>query len=326
MSKERKELLEVRNLKMYFSVKNDGLFKPKKQLKAVDGVSFTIYQGETLGLVGESGCGKSTTGKLIVKILHPTDGQIIYKGKDIIPMSKKEFREMRKEIQMIFQDPYSSLDPRRSNGKTIEEPLEVNKVKGNTKEKVLGIMKEVGLREEFYDRYPHEFSGGQRQRVGIARALALNPKLIVCDEPVSALDVSIQAQILNLMRELQKAHHLTYLFISHDLSVVKHISDRIAVMYLGRIVELTDKKELFDHPLHPYTKALLESVPVPDPEKRKEQGKLKGDVPSPIDPPEGCTFHTRCNQCMDICKKNVPEFKEIEKNHFVKCFLYNRNE
>lgn len=326
MSKEQKELLEVRNLKMYFSVKNDGLFKPKKQLKAVDGVSFTIYQGETLGLVGESGCGKSTTGKLIVKILHPTDGQIIYKGKDIIPMSKKEFREMRKEIQMIFQDPYSSLDPRRSNGKTIEEPLEVNKVKGNTKEKVLGIMKEVGLREEFYDRYPHEFSGGQRQRVGIARALALNPKLIVCDEPVSALDVSIQAQILNLMRELQKAHHLTYLFISHDLSVVKHISDRIAVMYLGGIVELTDKKELFDHPLHPYTKALLESVPVPDPEKRKEQGKLKGDVPSPIDPPEGCTFHTRCNQCMDICKKNVPEFKEIEKNHFVKCFLYNRNE
>ena len=256
MSKERKELLEVRNLKMYFSVKNDGLFKPKKQLKAVDGVSFTIYQGETLGLVGESGCGKSTTGKLI-----------------IIPMSKKEFREMRKEIQMIFQDPYSSLDPRRSNGKTIEEPLEVNKVKGNTKEKVLGIMKEVGLREEFYDRYPHEFSGGQRQRVGIARALALNPKLIVCDEPVSALDVSIQAQILNLMRELQKAHHLTYLFISHDLSVVKHISDRIAVMYLGGIVELTGKKELFDHPLHPYTKALLESVPVPDPEKRKEQGK-----------------------------------------------------
>ena len=326
MSKERKELLEVRNLKMYFSVKNDGLFKPKKQLKAVDGVSFTIYQGETLGLVGESGCGKSTTGKLIVKILHPTDGQIIYKGKDIIPMSKKEFREMRKEIQMIFQDPYSSLDPRRSNGKTIEEPLEVNKVKGNTKEKVLGIMKEVGLREEFYDRYPHEFSGGQRQRVGIARALALNPKLIVCDEPVSALDVSIQAQILNLMRELQKAHHLTYLFISHDLSVVKHISDRIAVMYLGGIVELTGKKELFDHPLHPYTKALLESVPVPDPEKRKEQGKLKGDVPSPIDPPEGCTFHTRCNQCMDICKENVPEFKEIEKNHFVKCFLYNRNE
>ena len=326
MIKDQKDLLEVRNLKMYFSVKNDGLFKPKKQLKAVDGVSFTIYQGETLGLVGESGCGKSTTGKLIVKILHPTDGQIIYKGKDIIPMSKKEFREMRKEIQMIFQDPYSSLDPRRSNGKTIEEPLEVNKVKGNTKEKVLGIMKEVGLREEFYDRYPHEFSGGQRQRVGIARALALNPKLIVCDEPVSALDVSIQAQILNLMRELQKAHHLTYLFISHDLSVVKHISDRIAVMYLGGIVELTDKKELFDHPLHPYTKALLESVPVPDPEKRKEQGKLKGDVPSPIDPPEGCTFHTRCNQCMDICKKDVPEFKEIEKNHFVKCFLYNRNE
>lgn len=326
MSKERKELLEVRNLKKYFSVKNDGLFKPKKQLKAVDGVSFIIYQGETLGLVGESGCGKSTTGKMIVKILPPTDGQIIYKGKDIVPMSKKEFREMRKEIQMIFQDPYSSLDPRRSNGKTIEEPLEVNKIKGNTREKVLGIMKEVGLREEFYDRYPHEFSGGQRQRVGIARALALNPKLIVCDEPVSALDVSIQAQILNLMRELQKAHDLTYLFISHDLSVVKHISDRIAVMYLGGIVELADKKELFDHPLHPYTKALLESVPVPDPEKRKEQGKLKGDVPSPIDPPEGCTFHTRCNQCMDICKENVPEFKEIEKNHFVKCFLYNRNE
>ena len=326
MNHKQNKLLEVKDLKMYFSVKSDGLFQPKKQLKAVDGVSFSIYQGETLGLVGESGCGKSTTGKLIVKILHPTDGQIIFNGKDIVSMSKKDFREMRKEIQMIFQDPYSSLDPRRSNGKTIGEPLEVNRIKGNTKEKVLAIMKEVGLRKEFYDRYPHEFSGGQRQRVGIARALALNPKLIVCDEPVSALDVSIQAQILNLMRELQKAHHLTYLFISHDLSVVKHISDRIAVMYLGGIVELAGKKELFDHPLHPYTKALLESVPVPDPEKRKEQGKLKGDVPSPIDPPEGCTFHTRCNQCMDICKENVPEFKEIEKNHFVKCFLYNRNE
>jgi len=326
MNHKQSKLLEVKDLKMYFSVKSDGLFQPKKQLKAVDGVSFTIYQGETLGLVGESGCGKSTTGKLIVKILHPTDGQIFFKGKDIVSISKKEFREMRKEIQMIFQDPYSSLDPRRSNGKTIGEPLEVNKIKGNTREKVLAIMKEVGLRKEFYDRYPHEFSGGQRQRVGIARALALNPKLIVCDEPVSALDVSIQAQILNLMKELQKAHRLTYLFISHDLSVVKHISDRIAVMYLGGIVELAGKKELFDHPLHPYTKALLESVPVPDPEKRKEQGKLKGDVPSPIDPPEGCTFHTRCNQCMDICKKDVPEFKEIEKNHFVKCFLYNRNE
>ena len=326
MNHKQKKLLEVKDLKMYFSVKSDGLFQPKKQLKAVDGISFSIYQGETLGLVGESGCGKSTTGKLIVKLLKPTDGNIIYRGKDIVPMPKREFRGMRKDIQMIFQDPYSSLDPRRTNGKTIGEPLEVNGIKGNIREKVLKIMREVGLREEFYDRYPHEFSGGQRQRVGIARALALNPKLIVCDEPVSALDVSIQAQILNLMNELQKKYRLTYLFISHDLSVVKHISDRIAVMYLGTIVELADKKELFKNPMHPYTKALLESVPVPDPEKRKEQGKLKGDVPSPIDPPEGCTFHTRCGQCMDICKKKIPDFKEIAKNHFVKCFLYDRNE
>ncbi len=322
MNKEQKELLEVKNLKMYFPVKSEGLFKESKQVKAVDGVSFTIYQGETLGLVGESGCGKSTTGKLIVKLLRPTDGHILYKGKDIVKMSKKEFRGIRKEIQMIFQDPYSSLDPRRTNGKTIGEPLEANKIQGNIKEKVIAIMGEVGLREEFYERYPHEFSGGQRQRVGIARALALNPKLIVCDEPVSALDVSIQAQILNLMNELQKKHHLTYLFISHDLSVVKHVSDRIAVMYLGGIVELADKKELFDNPMHPYTRALLEAVPLPDPENRKEQGMLKGDVPSPIDPPSGCTFHTRCSHCMEICKKKIPESKEVSKNHFVKCYLY----
>jgi len=322
MNKKPKELLEVKNLKMYFPVKSEGLFKATKQVKAVDGINFTIYQGETLGLVGESGCGKSTTGKLIVKLLHPTGGNIIYKGKDIVKMSKKEFREIRKEIQMIFQDPYSSLDPRRTNGKTIGEPLEANKIQSNIKERVIDIMKEVGLREEFYERYPHEFSGGQRQRVGIARALALNPKLIVCDEPVSALDVSIQAQILNLMNALQKKYHLTYLFISHDLSVIKHISDRIAVMYLGGIVELADKKGLFDNPMHPYTKALLEAVPLPDPENRKELGMLKGDVPSPIDPPSGCTFHTRCSQCMDICKRTKPELKEISRNHFVKCYLY----
>lgn len=320
--KEQKVLLEVKNLKMYFPVKSEELFKPKKQVKAVDGIDFTIYQGETLGLVGESGCGKSTTGKLIVKLLNPTAGNIIYKGKDIVKMSKKEFRGIRKEIQMIFQDPYSSLDPRRTNGKTIGEPLEANKIQCNVKEKVMEIMREVGLREEFYERYPHEFSGGQRQRVGIARALALNPTLIVCDEPVSALDVSIQAQILNLMNNLQEKFNLTYLFISHDLSVIKHISDRIAVMYLGGIVELANKKELFDNPMHPYTKALLEAVPVPDPENRKELGMLKGDVPSPIDPPSGCRFHTRCSKCMEKCKKKIPELKEISKNHFVKCYLY----
>jgi oligopeptide/dipeptide ABC transporter ATP-binding protein len=322
MINQKRELLTVKDLKMYFPVKSERYFGPKKNVKAVDGVSFSIYEGETLGLVGESGCGKSTTGKLLVKLLEPTEGSIIYDGENIVELSKKDFKKHRRNIQMIFQDPYSSLDPRRTVGKTIGEPLTVNKVQGDTKKKVVDLMEEVGLREEFYGRYPHEFSGGQRQRIGVARALALNPKLIICDEPVSALDVSIQAQILNLMDDLQTKFDLTYLFISHDLAVVKHICDRIAVMYLGRIVELTDKNELFNNPKHPYTKALLESIPVPDPENIKEQGVLKGDVPSPINLPPGCRFHTRCDYCMDICKVESPIYKEISEGHFVECHLY----
>jgi peptide/nickel transport system ATP-binding protein/oligopeptide transport system ATP-binding protein len=322
MDKDSKELLVVKNLKMHFPVKSEGLFEHKKYVKAVDGISFSIYEGETLGLVGESGCGKSTTGKMLVKLLNPTEGSISYNGKDIIGMSKKKFRGLRKEIQMIFQDPYSSLDPRRTVGKTIGEPLKENGIDCNVKEKTLEYMKEVGLREEFHDRYPHEFSGGQRQRVGVARALVLNPTLIVCDEPVSALDVSIQAQILNLMNDLQEKFSLTYLFISHDLSVVKHICDRIAVMYLGRIVELTTKNELFENPKHPYTRALLDAIPIPDPENIKEQGMLIGDVPSPINPPSGCRFHTRCDKCMDICKEKEPKMIEVAENHFVECHLY----
>ncbi len=319
-----KELLVVENLKMHFVIKGEGFLAEKKYLKAVDGVSFTIYEGEVLGLVGESGCGKSTTGKLIVRLLEPTAGTILYKGKNILNLSKRQFRHYRKEIQMIFQDPYSSLDPRQTIGKTIGEPLRVNKIKVNIDKKVKDLMREVGLREEFYNRYPHEFSGGQRQRIGVARALALDPTLIVCDEPVSALDVSIQAQILNLMQDLQDKFHLTYLFISHDMSVVKHMCDRIAVMYLGKFVELTDKERLFENPKHPYTRALLEAIPVPDPEKKKEQGFIKGDVPSPIDLPPGCRFQSRCSDCMDICRIKEPDLIEVEPGHFVGCHLYNK--
>ena len=319
---KKKELLVVDNLKMHFVIKGEGFLAEKKYLKAVDGISFTVYEGEVLGLVGESGCGKSTTGKLIVRLLEPTEGKIFYKGADILSLTKHQFRKYRKEIQMIFQDPYSSLDPRQSIGRTIGEPLRVNKIKVDINKKVKSLMDEVGLREEFFSRYPHEFSGGQRQRIGVARALALDPTLIVCDEPVSALDVSIQAQIINLMQDLQDKFQLTYLFISHDMSVVKHMCDRIAVMYLGKFVELADKKNLFKNPKHPYTKILLEAIPIPNPEKKKEQGAVKGDVPSPIDLPPGCRFQSRCDKCKDICKTTEPELIEVEPGHFVGCHLY----
>ncbi|NNG00004.1 MAG: dipeptide ABC transporter ATP-binding protein [Desulfobacteraceae bacterium] len=315
-------ILTIKNLKKYFPVKKDTFFERRKYVKAVDGISFTIREGETLGLVGESGCGKSTVGKVIVKLLEPTAGTVSFRDRDIYQMDNTETAALRKEIQMIFQDPYSSLDPRQKTGKIIMEPLIINKQKENLNETVLKLMRDVGLLEEFFDRYPHEFSGGQRQRIGIARALALNPSLIVCDEPVSALDVSIQAQIVNMMQDIQAQYNLTYLFISHDLGIVRHISNRIAVMYLGRIVEIAEKKTLFSKPLHPYTLGLLKAIPIPNPNEIQEQGLLQGDIPSPIDLPEGCRFHTRCERRMDICTKEHPIYREVEDNHFVECHLY----
>jgi len=318
----KRVLLEVKDLKKHFPVKKDTYFEKQKYLKAVDGISFSIHEGETLGLVGESGCGKSTTGKMIVKLLKPTAGAIHFEGKDIFSIRPGEEKEFKRRIQMIFQDPYSSLDPRQSAGKIIMEPLVVHGKKDNAKEVVLSLMDDVGLLKEYFDRYPHEFSGGQRQRIGVARALALNPSLIICDEPVSALDVSIQAQIINLMQDLQAKYHLTYLFISHDLRIVKHICDRIAVMYLGRIVELADKQAIFNTPLHPYTQALLESIPESDPEHPRESEPIKGDVASPIDPPSGCHFHPRCPRCMDVCRQKAPEMIEHKEGHFVECHLF----
>jgi oligopeptide/dipeptide ABC transporter ATP-binding protein len=320
----KKVLLEVKNLKKYFPVKKETYFEKQRYLKAVDGISFTIHEGETLGLVGESGCGKSTTGKMIVKLLNPTEGSVFYEGSDIFSLPPHEARSLRKKVQMIFQDPYSSLDPRQSAGKIMMEPLVVHGQQQQAKEKVLSLMDDVGLLREYFDRYPHEFSGGQRQRIGVARALALNPALIICDEPVSALDVSIQAQIVNLMQDLQEKYKLTYLFISHDLRIVKHICDRIAVMYLGRIVELAGKQAIFDKPLHPYTQALLSSIPESDPDCKVDAEPIKGDVASPIDPPSGCHFHPRCPQCMDICTKKAPEMVEYEPGHCIECHLFPR--
>lgn len=315
-------LLSVKNLKQYYPVKIDSkkLFPQKGFVKAVDGISFDVYEGETFGLVGESGCGKSTTGKMIVKLLTPTEGTTEYKGKDIFKVTKEEDKELKKEIQIIFQDPYSSLDPKFTVGRIVGEPLLAHGVpSAERKERVMELLKQVGIREDFYNRYPHEFSGGQRQRIGVARSLALNPKLIVCDEPVSALDVSIQAQILNLMAELQKEYNLTYLFISHNLSVVKHICDRIAVMYLGNIVELADKEGLFDEPMHPYTQALLDAIPIPDPDVKSMSGSLSGDVPSPLNPPPGCCFHTRCKYATAECAERKPALTEVKPGHFVAC-------
>ena len=288
----------------------------------MDGISFDVYEGETFGLVGESGCGKSTTGKMIVKLLSPTAGSIEYDGQDLFQVPKNQEKALKKEIQIIFQDPYSSLDPKFTVGRIVAEPLVAHGVpKAERIKKVRQLLKDVGIREEFINRYPHEFSGGQRQRIGVARALALNPRLIVCDEPVSALDVSIQAQILNLMAELQDKYKLTYVFISHNLSVVKHVCDRIAVMYLGNIVELADKRELFANPAHPYTQALLDAIPIPDPDVTSMSGTLGGDVPSPLNPPAGCCFHTRCKYATEACANSKPALTQIAPGHFAACHL-----
>lgn len=314
-------LLEVEDLKKYFPVKGGILRKTINHVKAVDGLKFTVKQGETLGLVGESGCGKSTTGRLLLRLLEPTAGKVKFDGQNIYDLNKKEMRSLRREMQIIFQDPYASLNPRLTVGDIIGEAMEIHGLATGQekKRKVKELLEKVGLTAQQMQRYPHEFSGGQRQRIGVARALAVDPKIIICDEPVSALDVSIQAQVINLMKDLQEELGLTYVFIAHDLSVVKHISDRVAVMYLGKIMELTDKEELYNNPQHPYTQALLSAIPVPDPEIKREKIILKGDVPSPIDPPSGCSFHTRCPFAEEVCANKEPEFKEREEDHFVAC-------
>jgi len=322
---ENNVLVEVRNLKKYFPIKSGVLSRTKNYLKAVDGVDLKIYKGETIGIVGESGCGKSTTGRLILKLLEATEGEIYFDGKEITSLNKNELKNMRKDFQMVFQDPYACLNPRLSIKSIIEEPLKTHKYSSEERKKTVEeLLDKVGIPKSYMDRYPHEFSGGQRQRIGIARALALNPKFIVADEPVAALDVSIQAQILNLMSDLQDEFDLTYLFIAHDLSVVQYISDRIGVMYLGSMVELSESQELFDYTIHPYTRALLSAIPIPDPEINKRQIDLEGEIPSPINPPEGCRFHTRCPYVEDICKKERPEFREVKKEHYVACHLAER--
>lgn len=306
-------LLEARNIKKHFSI-TGGLFQREiASVKAVDDVSLQIYKGETLGLVGESGCGKSTLGRCLMRLIEPTEGQIFFQNKDITRTKGEELRALRRKIQIIFQDPYASLNPRMTIGSIIEEPLIIHSLNGDERarhQRVLELLETVGLRPDQYNRYPHEFSGGQRQRVGIARALAVQPELIICDEPVSALDVSIQAQVINLLMDLQKKFSLTYLFIAHDLKVVEHVSHRVAVMYLGKIVEIAESGELYKNPLHPYTKALLSAIPVPDPRAKRDRTILRGDVPSPLNPPPGCHFHTRCPVATDHCKTSIPCLKE----------------
>lgn len=317
-------LLQVEDLKKHFPI-NGGVFgKRVGEVKAVDGVSFYVKKGETLGIVGESGCGKSTTGRLLLRLLEPTEGKVMFDNKDVTTLSKEELRKLRREMQMIFQDPFASLNPRHTVEKILEEPLIVHGIgnKVERKKRVREMLEVVGLSSYHAKRYPHQFSGGQRQRIGIARALMTNPKLIIADEPVSALDVSIQSQVLNLLEDLQKEYDLTYVFIAHDLGVVRHISDRVGVMYLGRLIELTESEKLYERPLHPYTQALLNAVPVPDPDFKREEIEISGEIPSPSNPPKGCAFHTRCNQCMDICQTTRPEFKEVEPGHFVACHLY----
>ncbi|AJI22061.1 ATP-binding cassette domain-containing protein [Priestia megaterium] len=318
-----KHLLEVKQLSKYFSITN------KQVLKAVDGVSFHISKGETFGLVGESGCGKSTAGRTIIGLYNRTSGEVLYKGKNVHELSEKEKFAFHRNMQMIFQDPYASLNPRSTVKEIISEPMEVHGLYSNKKEmlnRVYELLEDVGLNRDHANRYPHEFSGGQRQRIGIARALALNPECIIADEPISALDVSVQAQVVNLLKKLQKEKGLTYLFIAHDLSMVKHISSRIGVMYLGHLVELTTSAELYQKPLHPYTQALLSAIPISDPdvEDNRKRIVLKGELPSPMNPPSGCVFNTRCPLAVAACKTQKPEWQEVEDNHFVACHLYNQ--
>jgi oligopeptide transport system ATP-binding protein len=309
-------LLEVRNLVKHFPVDNSD-----DVVQAVDDVSFNIIGGETLGLVGESGCGKSTVGKCLLRLHEPTSGEVLFEGKDIVGLPNSEMQPLRREMQIIFQDPYASLNPRLSVRSIIAEPLKIHKIgdKASQNAKVEDLLSKVGLDPKYADRYPHEFSGGQRQRIGIARALALNPKLIICDEPVSALDVSVQAQVVNLLQELQDEFGLTYLFISHGLAVVEHISDRVAVMYLGKIVEICDADELYENPLHPYSQALLSAIPIPDPKHKRDRIVLKGDVPTPINPPSGCRFRTRCPIAIEECSRVQPELRELAPGHFAAC-------
>lgn len=319
-------ILEVTGLKTYFPIKKGLLGHPAGYIKAVDDVSFTVGRCETLGVVGESGCGKSTMGRSVLRLIEPTEGKILFDGTDVRALSPEELRKFRKRMQIIFQDPLSSLDPRYTIDRTLAEPLKLhtNLSDAEIHDKVLDLMAQVGLSAFHSTKFPHEFSGGQRQRIGIARAISMNPDFVVCDEPVSALDVSIQSQVLNLLRELQQKMHLSYLFISHDLSVVKYISDRIAVMYLGHIVELAEAEELFAHRLHPYTQALTSAIPIPDPHRQQQRIVLQGNVPNPADPPKGCPFHERCEHCMEICKQEKPVFKEVCPGHFVSCHLYNK--
>ena len=324
MTNVKEKLVQVQNLKKYFPVYEGIVFKRHvNDGKAVDGVSFDIYRGETLGLVGETGCGKTTVGRTILHLYQPTAGTILFDDVDLTMLPEYEMRRMRQRMQMIFQDPYASLNPRMTVGSIISAPLDVHTslTKAEKKDRVQELLKIVGLNPDFVNRYPHEFSGGQRQRIGIARALAVNPDLIICDEPISSLDVSIQAQVVNLLEELQGEMGLTYLFIAHDLSMVRHISDRMVVMYLGKVMELADCDVIYDHPLHPYTRALLSAVPIPDPDiaSQRQRVILQGDIPSPLNPPKGCNFNTRCPIATEICFETEPEYREYEQGHFVAC-------